>query len=47
MNQTLFEGPGAIALNGADITYYVGFVVAAVIYWVAETSIGRTSVAEA
>jgi NCS1 family nucleobase:cation symporter-1 len=45
MNQSLFEGPAAIALNGADVTYVAGFVVAAVLYWVMETWFGRTSVA--
>ena len=38
MNQTLYEGGAAIALNGADIAYLVGFVVAGILYWVIERS---------
>ena len=33
MDQTLYVGPVANALGGADIAYLVGFVVAGVIYW--------------
>jgi NCS1 family nucleobase:cation symporter-1 len=36
MNQTLFTGPAATALGGADITYVVGFIVAGAAYWVLE-----------
>ncbi len=36
MNQTLYVGPAATALGGADVAYLVGFVVAGVIYWVLE-----------
>jgi nucleobase:cation symporter-1, NCS1 family len=36
MNQTLFIGPLVGTLGGADIAYVVGFVVAAVVYWVLE-----------
>ncbi len=43
-NQTLYVGPMANALGGADVTYVVGFVVAGVLYWVLERSAGRTSV---
>ncbi len=43
-NQTLYVGPMANVLGGADITYVVGFVVAGVLYWVLERSAGRTSV---
>jgi NCS1 family nucleobase:cation symporter-1 len=43
-NQTLFVGPAANALGGADVTYVVGFVVAGAIYWLLERSAGRTSV---
>ena len=46
-NQTLYVGPVANALGGADITYVVGFVVAGILYWVLERSAGRTSVPEA
>ncbi len=46
-NQTLYVGPAANALGGADITYVVGFVVAGILYWVLERSAGRTSVPEA
>jgi NCS1 family nucleobase:cation symporter-1 len=45
-NQTLYVGPAANALGGADVTYVVGFAVAAVLYWVLERSAGRTSVPE-
>ena len=43
-NQTLYVGPAANALGGADVTYVVGFVVAGAIYWLLERSAGRTSV---
>jgi len=43
-NQTLYVGPAANALGGADVTYVVGFAVAAVLYWVLERSAGQTSV---
>src|SRR4029079_11294926 len=33
MNQTLYVGPAATALGGADIAYLVGFVVAGALYW--------------
>ena len=36
MNQTLFIGPFVDPLGGADIAYVVGFVVAAIIYFVLE-----------
>ena len=36
MNQTLYVGPLANALGGADIAYVVGFVVAGALYWVLE-----------
>ncbi len=35
-NQSLYFGPGAEALGGADIAYLVGFVVAGVVYWLIE-----------
>ena len=35
-NQSLFVGPAAQALGGTDITYIVGFVVAAGAYWLLE-----------
>ena len=38
MNQTLYVGPAANALGGADIAYLVGFVVAGVIYALLERS---------
>jgi NCS1 family nucleobase:cation symporter-1 len=38
MNQTLFVGPVASALGGADITYVIGFVVAGGAYWLLERS---------
>ena len=38
MNQTLYVGPAANALGGADIAYLVGFVVAGAIYWFLERS---------
>ncbi len=43
-NQTLYVGPAANALGGADVTYVVGFVVAGAIYWLLERSAGSTSV---
>ena len=43
-NQTLYVGPAANALGGADITYVVGFAVAGLIYWLLETYAGETSV---
>ena len=46
-NQTLYVGPAANALGGADVTYVVGFVVAGAIYWLLERSAGSTSVPEA
>ena len=33
MNSTLFEGPVAKSLGGADLTFYVGFLVAFFLYW--------------
>jgi NCS1 family nucleobase:cation symporter-1 len=36
MNQTLFIGPIVDTLGGADIAYVVGFIVAAVVYWILE-----------
>jgi len=32
MNTGLFIGPVANALHGADLSFYVGFVVAAIVY---------------
>jgi NCS1 family nucleobase:cation symporter-1 len=32
MNTTLIQGPVAVAWHGADIAYFVNFVVAAVLY---------------
>jgi NCS1 family nucleobase:cation symporter-1 len=34
MNSALYEGPIAMLLHGADIAYYVGFLVAGVLYYV-------------
>jgi nucleobase:cation symporter-1, NCS1 family len=36
MNQTLYVGPAANALGGADVAYLVGFVVAGAVYWLLE-----------
>jgi NCS1 family nucleobase:cation symporter-1 len=33
MNTTIFTGPVASALHGADLAYYVGFVVSAAVYF--------------
>ena len=33
MSSTLYTGPIAQALHGADLTFYVGFVVSASMYW--------------
>ncbi len=38
MNQTLFVGALVNTLGGADIAYFVGFIVAAIVYWVLENS---------
>ncbi len=43
-NQTLYEGPAAQALGGADVTYVVGFVVAGLLYWFLEQAASPTSV---
>jgi nucleobase:cation symporter-1, NCS1 family len=43
MNQTLYVGPAANALGGADVAYLVGFVVAGALYWVLEPRM-RTAV---
>jgi NCS1 family nucleobase:cation symporter-1 len=32
MNTGILEGPAATALAGADISFYVGFIVAAAVY---------------
>ena len=37
-NQSLYVGPLATALGGTDITYVVGFIVAAAVYWFLERS---------
>ncbi len=34
MDSTIYEGPIAVALHGADIAYYVGFVVAGILFYV-------------
>jgi hypothetical protein len=34
MNTSIIVGPIATALDGADIAFYVGFVVAGILYWV-------------
>ena len=46
MNQTLFVGPVVDALGGADIAYFVGFIVAGIVYWILENR-SSTSVAQA
>ena len=46
MNQTLFVGPFVNALGGADVAYFVGFIVAAIVYWILENR-SPTSVAHA
>jgi NCS1 family nucleobase:cation symporter-1 len=33
MNTSVFEGPAAAALHGADIAFYVGFIVAGLLYY--------------
>ena len=33
MDSTIYEGPIAIALHGADIAYYIGFVVAGILFY--------------
>ena len=39
-----FEGPIATALGGADIAYFVGFIVAGVVYWALEQYTKSTAV---
>jgi NCS1 family nucleobase:cation symporter-1 len=46
MNQTLFVGPFVDALGGADIAYFVGFIVAGIVYWALENR-SSTAVAQA
>ena len=33
MNTGLIEGPAAKALDGADISFYIGFIVGALVYF--------------
>jgi len=47
MNQTLYVGPFVANLGGADIAYLVGFVVAAVVYWLLENASPSSVPAEA
>ncbi|MFI5261147.1 MAG: purine-cytosine permease family protein [Candidatus Limnocylindrales bacterium] len=47
MDATVFVGPAANALGGADIAYVIGFVVAGVIYWALEQYVKSTAVATA
>ncbi|MDA8195024.1 MAG: cytosine permease [Thermaerobacter sp.] len=42
MDTTLFEGPIAKALQGGDISYYLGLIVAALIFWAIERRTGGT-----
>jgi purine-cytosine permease-like protein len=47
---TLYEGPAAKALGGADISFFVGLPIAAILYYVFSRSIdvaAETRVAEA
>ena len=44
MNQTLYTGPAATALGGADIAYVVGFIVAGIVYWALEQYTGSSAV---
>ena len=44
MNQTLFTGPLVSSLGGADIAYFVGFIVAAIVYWGLESYTGTSAV---
>jgi len=47
MDATIFVGPIATALGGADIAYVVGFIVAGVVYWALEKYTKSTAVASA
>ena len=47
MDATVFVGPIATALGGADIAYVVGFIVAGVVYWALEQYTKSTAVATA
>jgi hypothetical protein len=47
---TLYEGPAAKALSGADISFFIGLPVAAILYYVLSRSIdvaAETRVAQA
>ncbi|MGH2466373.1 MAG: purine-cytosine permease family protein [Candidatus Limnocylindrales bacterium] len=44
MNQTLYLGPIASALGGADIAYVIGFIVAGAVYLFLERRVGSTAV---
>ncbi|EQD76354.1 permease for cytosine/purines uracil thiamine allantoin, partial [mine drainage metagenome] len=46
MSQSLYEGPVARALGGADLAYYVGFFVAAIVYAVSLRPVSRVPVAQ-
>nr|MBW4095398.1 cytosine permease [Acidobacteriota bacterium] len=51
---TLFEGPVAAAMNGADLSLFIGLPVSAVLYWLltrkidvaAEAALAKTQAAE-
>jgi NCS1 family nucleobase:cation symporter-1 len=42
MDSTLYTGPLAIALHGADISYYVGMVVAGLLFYVLQSRMGAS-----
>jgi nucleobase:cation symporter-1, NCS1 family len=44
MNTSVVEGPVAAALHGADIAFYVGFIVAGLVYYgLQRLSLGQPS----
>jgi NCS1 family nucleobase:cation symporter-1 len=47
MDATIFVGPVATALGGADIAYVAGFIVAGLVYWALEQYTKSTAVATA
>ncbi|HEX5465882.1 MAG TPA: cytosine permease [Candidatus Limnocylindrales bacterium] len=45
MNQSLYQGPASVALDGADVAYVVGFIVAGLLFLILERLAGSTAVA--
>jgi nucleobase:cation symporter-1, NCS1 family len=47
MNSSLYTGPIAVLLHGADIAYYVGIIVAGVLYYVLRLATTRSTASRA